>query len=183
MALPERSTLPLWYSSNYPKIYKALVSLVPRYPPNLHLLPIYATNFTMFEAGELFPDFSYLMFCYFLNLFHIDQCVFMVFVGAFFFFLEGRHFNAVYGKDLVDSLVINSDRLMSELEKKPYDHLARTPPRPSRARSVCFVHIRLAWTTESILPWPERPRRLMKGSMRGDFNSFVIFPFSRSLYS
>lgn len=78
----------------------------------------------MFEAGELFPDFSYLMFCYFLNLFPIDQCVFMMFVGAFFFFLEGRHFKAAYGKDLVDSLVINSDRLMSELEKKPYDHLA-----------------------------------------------------------
>ena len=51
MAPPERCTLPRWYSSNYSKIYEALVSLVPRFPPNLHLLPIYATDFTMFESG------------------------------------------------------------------------------------------------------------------------------------
>lgn len=62
LAPPERCTLPRWYSSNYPKMYEALVKLVSRFPPNLHLLPIYTTDFTMFEAGEslsvsLFFDF------------------------------------------------------------------------------------------------------------------------------
>ena len=52
LAPPERCTLPRWYSTAYPKMYEALVKLVSRFPPNLHLLPIYTTDFTMFEAGE-----------------------------------------------------------------------------------------------------------------------------------
>ena len=32
-------------------------------------------------------------------------------------FPDGRHFKAVYGKDLVDSLITASDQLMAELEK------------------------------------------------------------------
>ena len=44
--------MPRWYSSSYQDIYDALLKLVPRFPPNLHLLPIYATDFTMFEQGS-----------------------------------------------------------------------------------------------------------------------------------
>ena len=43
--------LPRWYSGSYQQIYDALVRLVPRFPPNLHLLPVYNTDFTMFENG------------------------------------------------------------------------------------------------------------------------------------
>lgn len=49
---PEKCSLPRWYNSAYPTIYEALVKLVPKFPPNLHLLPAYQTDFTMFESGE-----------------------------------------------------------------------------------------------------------------------------------
>ena len=58
--------MPRWYSSSYQDIYDALMKLVPRFPPNLHLLPIYATDFTMFEQG------SFSIFCPFF-----DQFVFL----------------------------------------------------------------------------------------------------------
>ena len=51
LAPPEQCILPRWYSAAYPKIYQALVRLVPQFPPNLQLLPIYKTDFTMFEPG------------------------------------------------------------------------------------------------------------------------------------
>ena len=51
LAPPERCITPRWYSSAYQSIYDALVKLVPRFPPNLHLLPLYSTDFTMFESG------------------------------------------------------------------------------------------------------------------------------------
>ena len=51
LAPPERCITPRWYSSAYQGIYDALVKLVPRFPSNLHLLPIYSTDFTMFESG------------------------------------------------------------------------------------------------------------------------------------
>lgn len=52
LAPPERCVLPRWYSGSYQEIYDALVRLVPRFPANLHLLPVYTTDFTMFESGE-----------------------------------------------------------------------------------------------------------------------------------
>ena len=42
----------------------------------------------------------------------------------FLFSLDGRHFKAVYGKDMVNSLMISSDQVMSELERTPDDRLA-----------------------------------------------------------
>ena len=69
LAPPERCVLPRWYSGNYQDIYNALVRLVPRFPVNLHLLPVYATDFTMFESGEctqgLFFAFYVLILCVF----------------------------------------------------------------------------------------------------------------------
>lgn len=53
LAPPERCVLPRWYSNSFQVIYDALVRLVPKFPPNLHLLPLYATDFTMFESGWL----------------------------------------------------------------------------------------------------------------------------------
>ena len=51
LAPPERCLLPRWYSTSFSAIYSALVKLDPRFPPNLHLLPVYPTDFTMFEKG------------------------------------------------------------------------------------------------------------------------------------
>ena len=54
LAPPERCVLPRWYSSSYQVVYDSLVKLVPKFPPNLHLLPVYNTDFTMFENGLWF---------------------------------------------------------------------------------------------------------------------------------
>ena len=37
---------------------------------------------------------------------------------------DGRHFKAVYGKDLVDGLISHSDAMMEEFEKSVGDQLA-----------------------------------------------------------
>ena len=49
MAPPEKCILPRWYSAAYPRLYGALVRLVPRFPHNLQVLPMYSTDFTMFD--------------------------------------------------------------------------------------------------------------------------------------
>ena len=50
------------------------------------------------------------------------MCFKKVFQEYFSFFpLDGRHFKAVYGKDMVNSLMISSDQVMSELERTPDD--------------------------------------------------------------
>ena len=59
LAPPEKTILPRWFSSSYQKVYEALVKIVPRFPANLHLLPIYATDFTMFESGKVFSRFLF----------------------------------------------------------------------------------------------------------------------------
>lgn len=60
--------MPRWYSSSYQSIYDALVKLVPRFPPNLHLLPIYATDFTMFEQGSSVFYLVFLIFWFFCKI-------------------------------------------------------------------------------------------------------------------
>ena len=45
-------------------------------------------------------------------------------IGVKSCFLDGRHFKAVYGKDLVDSLVTGSDQIMAEFDKSESDQLA-----------------------------------------------------------
>ena len=44
---------------------------------------------------------------------------------------DGRHFKAVYGKDLVDSLITGSDQLMAEMELSAPDRLASTQNKSS----------------------------------------------------
>ena len=44
---------------------------------------------------------------------------------------DGRHFKAVYGKDLVDSLITRSDQLMAEMELSAPDRLASTQNKSS----------------------------------------------------
>ena len=51
LAPPERCELPRWFSNSYQVIYDSLVKLVPKFPSNLHLLPVYRTDFTMFDKG------------------------------------------------------------------------------------------------------------------------------------
>ena len=55
------------------------------------------------------------MFCFLTLLISVKCC---------YFPLDGRHFKAVYGKDLVDSLVTSCDQLVSELDKSEGDQLA-----------------------------------------------------------
>ena len=67
LAPPEKCELPRWYSSSYQLIYDSLVKLVPKFPPNLHLLPVYATDFTMFEKGSVcFCSFYFIWICLFV---------------------------------------------------------------------------------------------------------------------
>ena len=94
MAPPERCTLPRWYYNAYADIYDALVQLVPRFPPNLHLLPVYNTDFSMFEAGErfslyvfdlVFQFISILLLVFYFPDFQMDVCLSLTFGSSFVF--------------------------------------------------------------------------------------------------
>ena len=124
--------MPRWYNGAYPKVYESLAKLVPRFPPNLHLLPVYATDFTMFETGE--RSFLFVFGFFDLVLLLICKGIFCAcYLVSFFLFPDGRHFKPVYGKDLVDFLVTNADQLMAELEK-PTDERLST----HQNRSTCL---------------------------------------------
>ena len=58
----------------------------------------------IFLDGHCFQELAFLQFC--------------------LFFLDGRHFKPVYGKDLVDTLITNADQLMAELEKEVPERLS-----------------------------------------------------------
>lgn len=102
------------------------MKFVPRFPPNLHLLPVYPTDFTMFEAGEFISSYRFLVIrfqCQFFRCFcWLVFSVFVLFVFAFF--PDGRHFKSANGKDFVEALVSNSDMLMAELHRSTPDRLS-----------------------------------------------------------
>lgn len=109
--------MPRWYSGAFSEIYQALVRLVPQFPSNLHLLPLYKTDFTMFEPG--LNQLSLIAFIIFPVICSMGCCF-----NSFFPLSDGRHFKSVYGKDFVDSLINGADMLSAEREKSSDDQLA-----------------------------------------------------------
>ena len=83
LAPPEKCELPRWYSSSYQIIYDSLVKLVPKFPPNLHLLPVYTTDFTMFEKVRF-------VFAIFTSFGFVYLCVVSISIWFFFFFFFVR---------------------------------------------------------------------------------------------
>ena len=57
----------------------------------------------------------------------------MLFTRSLIFFIDGRHFKAVYGKDFVDGLISQSDAMLEELEKTVGDQVVS-----SQNRATCL---------------------------------------------
>lgn len=49
VAPPECCPLPRWYSDKFSKFYEAFISTIPRLPSNIHLLPFFKCDPSMFE--------------------------------------------------------------------------------------------------------------------------------------
>lgn len=73
--------LPCWFGGSFSTINSALIKFVPRFPSNLHLLPLYPTDFTMFESG---------LFCLFVSIWSSSVLsieIFLIFICIHFFIL------------------------------------------------------------------------------------------------